>query len=148
MNELSEFEINKIPLPFRSYARLLIEKRSPYFDVVDFLLKEFEFHYKKAGQSQIVYMINPRLLAKQVELLVEAKQDAKQLEPSVADEYREKLTSKNVCNTILAFFHICEKKGKLKKGEDFYATTVTSGRKNYHVKIDGKTLNVYSKMFT
>jgi hypothetical protein len=42
---------------------------------------------------------------------------------------------------ILAFFHLAG----LKEREDFFITTTSSGRKNYHVKVTPQTFNLLLK---
>jgi hypothetical protein len=126
---MSEIRIGEIPLPLINYVNLIRSRRSPYFDVVQFLIKEMERHYlnaQKDGQSEIVYMINPRVLTDEIELLVQS-------------QAKEKLTNITVCRTIQAFCLA----SKLKEGEDFYVSTTSSGRKNYHIKVNQRTLNAF-----
>jgi len=81
-----------------------------------------EFHYNKAGQSFSIYTINPRILEEEIKKKIKS----------------EKLTTRNVCRTILALFHIAN----LKEGKDFYVTTTSSGRRNYHVVLTKETINL------
>jgi regulator of PEP synthase PpsR (kinase-PPPase family) len=86
-----------------------------------------EMHYEKAGQSsEVVYTINPRVLQEEIE-------------KKVRDE---KLTTVNVCRTILALLY----GSKLREEKDFYVTTTSSGRRNYHIKVNEHTLNSLSKL--
>jgi len=122
---VSEIQRNGIPIPFVNYVQLIRNRRSPYYDIVQFLLKEMEMHYSKGGQgSEVVYTINPRILQEEIEKRVK----------------HEKVTTVNVCRTILALLY-----GSELSEEDFYVTTTCGGRRNYHVKINNRTLNLLSK---
>ena len=124
---MSEIRLGEIPIPLINYIYLIKDKRSPYYDIARFLLKEMEFHLAKDGCSEISYVINPRILTDEIELLV---------------QNNTKLTTTNVCRTIQAF---CLG-SKLKPEEDFYVTTTSGGRRNYHVKVNQRTLNAFSRM--
>jgi len=111
----------EIPVPLVNYVRLIRDRRSPYYDIVNHLLKDMEIHYEKMGEiSETVYTINPRVLQEDIEKIVK----------------NEKLTSVNVCRTILAMLY----GSQLREEKDFYVTTTSSGRRNYHVKMNDKTL--------
>jgi hypothetical protein len=111
-----------IPVPLVNYVQLIRNRRSPYFDIVNHLVKEMEIHYEKMGEiSETVYTINPRMLQGDIEKLVK----------------NEKLTTVNVCRTILAMLY----GSRLRQEKDFYVTTTSSGRRNYHVKVNDKTLS-------
>jgi len=123
-----EIRRSEIPIPLINYVNLLIKKVSPYYEVIQFLLKDMEFCYKNAqreGQSEIVYTINPRMLQEQIE-------------KKIRDE---KLTTINISRTILAFFYLTG----LKEKGDFYTTTTHGGRKNYHVRLTSETINLLWK---
>lgn len=125
-----EIEISKIPLPLINYVYLIKDKKSPYFDVVRYIVKEMEFHYRNAqldGRSEVVYTINPRKLADEIDILVRNK---------------SRLTVRSVCLTILAFYHL----SGLKEGEDFYKTTTSRGRRNYHFKVNQRTLSSFARI--
>lgn len=112
----------EIPVPLVNYVRLIRDRRSPYYDIVNHLLKDMEIHYEKMGEiSETVYTINPRVLQEDIEKVVK----------------NEKLTSVNVCRTILALLY----GSQLREEKDFYVTTTSSGRRNYHVKVNDKTLS-------
>lgn len=114
-----------IPFPIVSYVNLIRNRRSPYYDIVNHLVKEMEIHYGKMGDvSETVYTINPRMLQADIEKLVK----------------NDKLTTVNVCRTVLALFY----GSNLRQEKDFYATTTSSGRTNYHVKVNNKTLSCMS----
>ena len=117
-----------LPIPLSNYIRLIEKQKSPYYDIIQFLLKDMEMHYKKRGSSEVVYMINPRILQEEIEKKVKD----------------EKLTTTNVCRTILAFFY----GSKLKEEEDFYVTTTTGGRRNYHVKLDKALPKLQKSLFS
>ncbi|MEM3536511.1 MAG: hypothetical protein QXF44_01910 [Candidatus Bathyarchaeia archaeon] len=115
-----------IPIPVVNYVHLIRKRKSPYYDIVEFLLRDMEMHYVKAGEgSEVVYTINPRVLQEEIEKRVKS----------------EKLTTVNVCRTILALFY----GSRLSEEKDFYVTTTSSGRRNYHVKVNNRTLNSLSK---
>jgi len=46
------------------------------------------------------------------------------------------LTTVNICRTILALFY-----GSDLRQDDFYVTTTSRGRRNYHIKVNAHTLN-------
>jgi len=119
-----EIRIGEIPIPLINYVYLIRNRRSPYYDLVQFLLKDMEHHYNIAGKSEIVYKINPRVLHEEIEKKIKD----------------EKLTKMNVCRTILALCY----GSKLEEDEDFWVTTTSSGRKNYHIKVNQRTLNLFS----
>lgn len=124
---MSEFRQFDLPIPLVNYIYLIRNRRSPYYDIVNFLLKEMETHYERGGEgSEVVYTINPRVLQEEIE-------------KKVRDE---KLTTVNVCRTILALLY----GSKLREEKDFYVTTTSSGRKNYHIKVNEHTLNSLSKL--
>jgi hypothetical protein len=117
----------EIPVPLVNYVELIRKRRSPYYEIVEFLMKDMEMHYNKAGQgAEAVYTINPRMLQEEIE-------------KKVSDE---KLTSINVCRTIRAMLV----GAKLDQEEDYYITTTSSGRRNYHVKVNTHTLNLMSTL--
>lgn len=109
--------MSDIPIPLANYYNLVKQKRSPYYDLVRFIIYDMERYYWRTGyQSEVIYSINPRSLEKQV------KEQLKS----------EKLTSMNISRTVLAVLY----GSKLKKDEDFYVTTSSGGRRNYHVKLN------------
>jgi regulator of PEP synthase PpsR (kinase-PPPase family) len=115
-----------IPIPLVNYIELIRNRKSPYYDVVSFLLKEMETHHSKMGQSsEVVYTINPRVLQEEIEKRVK----------------NEKLTTVNVCRTILALLY----GSKLEEEDDFYVTTTSGGRRNYHVRVNNHTLHSMSR---
>ena len=123
---MSEVQRNGISIPVASYVELIRNRKSPYYDIVQFLLKDMEMHHIRMGQSsEVVYTINPRILQEEIEKRVK----------------NEKLTTVNVCRTILALLY----GSKLSEEKDFYVTTTSGGRRNYHVKVNDRTLNSMSK---
>jgi hypothetical protein len=102
-----------------------MDRKSPYYDVIQFLLKDMEMHYEKRGGSEVVYAINPRTLHEEIDKKVRNK----------------KLTTVNICRTILALLYGSD----LKEEEDFYVTTTSGGRRNYHIKVNPRTLNILSR---
>jgi regulator of PEP synthase PpsR (kinase-PPPase family) len=120
-------EVNEIPIPLVNYLHLIQQRKSPYYEIVEFLMKDMEMHLYKAGQGAgAVYTINPRVLQEEIE-------------KKVSDE---KLTSVNVCRTILAML----RGAKLNEEKDFYITTTSSGRRNYHINVNPHTLNQMSRL--
>jgi len=123
---VSELHLRDIPIPLVNYVHLIRTRKSPYYDIVRFLLKDMEMHYSKMGQgSEIVYTVNPRILHEEIEKRIKD----------------EKLTRVNVCRTILALLY----GSKLSEEKDFYVTTTSSGRRNYHIKINTYTLTSMSR---
>jgi len=107
--------VSGVPIPLLNYVELIRSRRSPYYDIVQLVLKDMEMHYQRTGQdSETVYAINPRILQEEVEKMISD----------------DRLTTVNVCRTILALLHgsgLSEEKG-------FYVTTTSSGRRNYTLK--------------
>ncbi len=124
---LGEEKLADIPVPLINYISLIKKRKSPYYEIVEFLMKEMEMHYHGTGTgSEVVYTINPRILQEEIE---------KRLRD-------EKLTTVNVCRTILAMVYGSE----LNEEKDFFVTTTSSGRRNYHIKVNNKTLNSMSRL--
>ncbi|MEM3443061.1 MAG: hypothetical protein QXM86_04310 [Candidatus Bathyarchaeia archaeon] len=123
---MSEIKSGDIPIPLVNYVELIKNRKSPYYDIVYHLLKDMEIHLSKAGEtSEIVYTINPRTLHEEIEKKVKS----------------EKLTKVNICRTILALLY----GSKLDEEKDFYITTTSSGRRNSHIRVNDRTLNMLSK---
>ncbi len=124
---MSDVEISRIPIPLVNYVHLIRNRKSPYYDIVQFLLKEMETHHHMIGQgSEIVYTINPRVLQGEIEKVISD----------------DKLTTVNVCRTILALLY----GSRLSEEKDFYVTTTSSGRRNYHIKVNVKTLTSMNRL--
>jgi len=120
---MSEVHIRDIPIPLVNYIHLIKYHKTPYYDIVQHILKDMEMHHERTGRgSETVYTINPRVLQDEIEKKVES----------------EKLTTINICRTILALFYGSE----LREEEDFYVTTTSRGRRNYHIKVNTHTLNL------
>jgi len=81
-----------------------------------------EYHLNRVNQSEVVYTINPRRLREEIEDKIKS----------------EKLTTINICRTILALFYGT----KLKEGDDFFVTTSARGRKNYHIRLTPSTITL------
>jgi len=123
---MSETQRSDIPIPLVNYIELIRNRRSPYYDVVHYVLKDMEMHYKSIGQtSEIVYTINPRILQEEIEKRIKD----------------ERLTTVNVCRTILALLY----GSRLSEEKDYFVTTTSGGRRNYHVKVNNRTLYLMSK---
>ena len=120
---MSEIKLRDIPVPLANYVRLIKNRRSPYYDIIKHVLKDLEMHYERAGEaSEVVYTINPRVLQEEIEKIIK----------------NEKLTTVNICRTILAFFY----GSQLRKNKDFYITTTSGGRRNYHIRVNDRTLSL------
>jgi hypothetical protein len=118
---MPEIHISDIPIPLVNYIHLIKYHKTPYYDIVQHILREMEMHYERTGRgSETVYTINPRVLQDEIEKKVES----------------EKLTTINICRTILALFY-----GSKLREDDFYVTTTSRGRRNYHIKVNNRTLN-------
>ncbi|MEM2249451.1 MAG: hypothetical protein QXR79_03150 [Candidatus Bathyarchaeia archaeon] len=121
---MSENRIGDIPIPLINYIFLIKYRRSPYYDIVKHLLMEMEMHYARASGegSEVIYTINPRMLQEAIEERLKS----------------EKVTTVNICRTILALLY----GSKLREDKDFYVTTTSGGRKNYHIRVNPRTLNI------
>lgn len=115
-------EVSSIPIPLSNYISLIERKKSPYYDLILYILSDMEKNYKNGPRHGIVYTINPRRLKGEVEEKI----------------LSEKLTTINISRTILAFLY----GSKLRKGEDYYVTTSSGGRKNYHIKVNRSVLSM------
>jgi len=119
---MPEVHFSDIPIPLVNYIRLIKYRKTPYYDIVQHILTEMEMHYERTGRvSEIIYTINPRVLQDEIEKKIK----------------NEKLTTVNICRTILALFYGSD----LRKEDDFYVTTTSRGRRNYHIKVNTRTLN-------
>ena len=118
--------MSEIPVPLVNYVELIRNRRSPYYNIVQFILKDLEIHFANASQGESVYTINPRILQEEIEKKVED----------------DKLTTVNVCRTILALLY----GSKLSEERDFYITTTSSGRRNYHIKVNERTMRSMTRM--
>ena len=120
-------KIGDIPIPLVNYVELIRGRRSPYYDIVQCLLKDMEMHYQISGKgSETVYAVNPRVLQGEVEKIIKD----------------DRLTTVNVCRTILALLYGSD----LREEKDFYVTTTSSGRRNYHIKVNDKTLYLMGRL--
>lgn len=119
---MSEVRVGDIPIPLVNYIFLIKHRRFPYFDIVQHLLREMEIRYERSGCSEVIYTVNPRILQEDIERKIRS----------------EKVTTVNICRTILALLYGC----KLREGEDFYVTTTSGGRRNYHIRVNSKTLSL------
>ncbi len=118
-------ELFEVPIPLANYLRLIESKRSPYYDLVEYLIADMEREHKKSLRNNLIYAINPRRLKEEIDEKIP----------------NEKLTTINISRTILAMLY----GSKLEKDEDYYVTTSSGGRKNYHIKV---TPNILSSLRT
>lgn len=124
---MSDIEISGVPIPLVNYVHLIRRRRSPYYDIVQYLLRDMESHQQRTGLgSETVYTINPRILQEEIEKVISD----------------DKLTTVNVCRTILALLY----GSRLAEEKDFYVTTTSSGRRNYHIKVNTRTLTSMSRL--
>lgn len=124
---MSDVEMRGVPVPLVNYVYLIRKRKSPYYDIVQFLLREMETHRERIGVgSETVYTINPRILQEEIEKVVDD----------------ERLTTVNVCRTILAMLY----GSQLAEEKDFYVTTTSSGRRNYHIKVNTRTLTSMNRL--
>jgi regulator of PEP synthase PpsR (kinase-PPPase family) len=119
-------ETKNIPIPLVNYVNLIRERKSPYYEIVEFLMKDMEMHFYKTGQPFVMYAITPSVIQGEIE-------------KKVTDD---KLTSVNVCRTVLALLQ----GAKLDEDKDYFVTTTTSGKRNYHVNVNPQTLTKMSRM--
>lgn len=125
---MSEYQRSDIPIPLVNYVELIRNRRSPYYDVVHHILNDMESRYRTTGQkSEVVYTINPRILQEEIEKKIND----------------ERLTTVNICRSILALLY----GSKLSEEKDYYVTTTSGGRRNYHVKVNDRTLQLMSSLF-
>ena len=116
-------EVHQIPIPLSNYLSLIEKKQSPYYDLILYILADIERTYKAAPHNGVIYAINPRQLKEEVDRKIPG----------------DKLTTINISRTILALLL----GSRLQKDEDYYVTTSSGGRKNYHIKV---TPNVLSSL--
>jgi len=119
--------VSGVPIPLLNYVELIRSRRSPYYDIVQLVLKDMEMHYQRTGQdSETVYAINPRILQEEVEKMISD----------------DRLTTVNVCRTILALLY----GSALSEENGFYVTTTSNGRRNYYIEVNSRTLTSMSRM--
>lgn len=115
-------EIHQIPIPIVNYLHLIRDKKSPYYDLILYLISDMEKNLKQTNLDYgVIYTINPRQLKEKIDKEISSK----------------KLTPINISRTILALLY----GSKLKKNEDYYVTTSSGGRKNYHIKVNSANLS-------
>ena len=115
-------EVSRIPIPLVNYYNLIEKKKSPYYDIILYIISDMEKSLKKTNPNVgFVYAINPRRLKEEIEETIP----------------NDKLTSINIGRTVLALLY----GSKLRKGKDYYTTTSSGGRKNYHIKVDNNVLS-------
>ena len=115
-------EVSRIPIPLVNYYNLIEKKKSPYYDLILYIISDMEKSLKETNPNVgFVYAINPRRLKEEIEETIP----------------NDKLTSINIGRTVLALLY----GSKLRKGKDYYTTTSSGGRKNYHIKVDNNVLS-------
>jgi regulator of PEP synthase PpsR (kinase-PPPase family) len=118
--------MSEIPIPLINYWNLIKNKKRPYYDIVEFLVKDMEFKFISNGQPIYTYHINPRILQEEIEKKTKD----------------EKVTTRNVCRTVLAALY----GSKLQEEKDFSIKTAYGGKRNYSVRINSRTLNSLSRL--
>jgi hypothetical protein len=113
-------EVQQIPIPLSNYLNLIERKQSPYYDLILFILADIERTYKSAPYNGVIYTINPRQLKEEVDKRISS----------------DKLTPINISRTVLALMY----GSRLRKDKDYYVTTSSGGRKNYHIKVTPNVL--------
>jgi hypothetical protein len=108
-------EVQQIPIPLSNYLGLIERKQSPYYELLLYILADMERTRKNAPYNGSIYTINPRQLKEEVDRKIGS----------------DKLTPINISRTVLALMY----GSKLKKDKDYYVTTSSGGRKNYHIKL-------------
>ena len=121
-------KVSEIPIPLANYVHLIRNHASPYYEIGAFLMQDMATRYHEFGNSSgIIYAINPRIVHEEIRKNMKS----------------EKLTTVNVCRTILALLY----GAKLNEKRDFFVTTTSGGRRNYHVNVNSRTLNLMAAMF-
>ena len=92
-------EVSRIPIPLVNYYNLIEKKKSPYYDLILYIISDMEKSLKKTNPNVgFVYAINPRRLKEEIEETIP----------------NDKLTSINIGRTVLALLY----GSKLRKGQD------------------------------
>jgi len=109
--------MSELPNPIANYWNLVKNRRSPYYDWLQHIIKNAE-SFKEEYPDQTFYLINTRELVKKIE----------------KENPDEKLSTVNLSRTILA---ILQGSKELKEGKDkdYYDTATSGGKRNYHIKI-------------
>ena len=77
---MSEIHVSDIPIPLVNYIRLIKYHKSPYYEIVQHILKDMEMHYERAGRgSATIYAINPRVLQDEIEKKIKKEMSSKKL---------------------------------------------------------------------
>lgn len=120
--------MSEIPIPFSNYVGLIRQRKSPYYELLQYVITDMERHYITLEYpSSVIYTINPRLMQKEVERKIQS----------------DKLTTINITRVILAAIYA----SKLRKDEDYYVTTSSGGRKNYHIRLNSAVLSHFEATF-
>jgi len=113
--------MSELPIPLSNYLHLIRERKTPYYDVLRYVIADMEKYYVALEYPvDVIYTINPRQLQQRMEEKI----------PS------NKLTTLNITRVILATVH----GSKLRKDEDYYITKSSGGRRNYHIKLNPTVL--------
>lgn len=118
-----------VPLPlFINIMNRIKEKKSPHYDAVKYILDDMEIHLIKSGLPVTIYAINPRLLEKEIEQKIESE---------------KKLSVRGVSYLARSFLSY----SPLKKDKDYWVSTTSGGKTNYHVKVDSNVLGILRTTF-
>jgi len=109
-------ELSKLPMPLCNYQGLIKRRVKPYYDIVMYLLREMDNRYK-LERREFVYAPDIREMEERVQ--------------------NEKLTRTNIIRSIKAWI-----KTAGLSDDEFYVTTTGNGGKNYHIRVNERTLNL------
>jgi hypothetical protein len=124
-------KIGDIPIPIVNYVELIRNRKSPYYEIAKFISDEM---IKVKEKSLEIYGNDFYSLKDYPKLSINPRQVQEEIEKRIKND---KLTSINVCRSILALLY----GSQLEEEKDFHVTTTSSGRRNYHVKVSQRTLN-------
>jgi hypothetical protein len=133
-------EVKKAPLD-TFYLSLYKSPRSPYRDIVEFILREMNRTYVLSRQEEVFFSFRPRDIEPAVRLEIEKKIEEGRIEyKNVKGEIKPieempKINIINISRTVLAWLYGSD----LKKGEDYYFTGNKSMK--YHVRVNQKNLS-------
>ena len=67
-------EVQQIPIPLANYFNLIHEKKSPYYDLILYIISDMEREHKRGNSEYgIIYTINPRKLKEEIDDRIPSK---------------------------------------------------------------------------
>jgi hypothetical protein len=112
-------QIYELPIPLKNYQDLAIrKKRKPYHDLLLRLFEEMEMKHKRQGDFVYVPDIE-----------------------EICERINYRLSPTTVRRLILAWV-----KTAGLNDEEFYVTTTSGGAKNYHIKVNERTLSLLKSL--